>query len=132
MRRWDMARVGLLAALALAGTGCSTLSASSRTYPDAPSYPPTDASSVEILRTDPSVPFVRLGEVTVPLQGNPSQQEIASAIAKRAAQMGATAVVLVYDGSASMGVMYSGPLWTPSDPSLANSPVVIAVAIRYT
>lgn len=116
----------------LTQVGCSTLSASSRRYPDAPLYPPTDPSQVELLQNDPSIPFVRLGEVTVSLDGNPSQPDIASALAKQAALLGATAMVVVYSGSASMGVMYSGALWAPTDPSQAGQPVVIAVAIRYS
>jgi len=118
--------------LALLLPGCASLGVSSRRYPDAPPYAPTDPASVEILRTDPAVPFVRLGEVTVSLQGNPSQPDVSSALARAAAQMGATAVVLVFDGSASMGVAYSGALWAPADPSLASQPVLVAVAIRYT
>ncbi len=134
MRRHDTTTPALLAAWALALAGCGGISASTRMYPDAPSYAPTDPSSVEILRSDPSVPFVRLGEVTLSMQGSPSQQAIASALAKQAAAMGATAVVLVYDGSASMGVMYSGALWAPAPPAptQASQPVLIAVAIRYT
>lgn len=130
MRRFQVA--GVVLAVGLAASGCGGLSTSSRMYPNAAPYPPTDPSSVELLRNEPSVPYVRLGEVTVSLDGNPSQQAIAQALTKQAAQMGATAVVLVYDGSASMGVMYSGPLWAPGDPSQGNQQVVIAVAIRYT
>jgi len=120
------------AVLALALQGCASVSTSSRRYPDAPMYAPTDPAAVEILRSDPAIPFVRLGEVTVSLQGNPSQQDASSALARAAAQMGATAVVLVFDGSASMGVAYSGALWAPVDPSQVNQPVLVAVAIRYT
>ncbi len=131
MRRFQLA-AGVLFAAALAASGCGGLSTSSRLYADAPPFAPTDPSSVEVLRSEPSVPYVRLGEVTVSLDGSPSQQAISQALVKRAAQMGATAVVLVYDGSAGMGVMYSGPLWSPADPSQGNQQVVIAVAIRYT
>ena len=120
----------LLAVLALCG--CSSVSVSSRTYPGVQPYLPTDPSQVGLLRSDPSIPFIRLGEVTVSLDGNPSQPDIASALTKQAALMGASAVVVVYSGSASMGVMYSGALWAPVDPTLASQPVVIGVAIRYT
>ncbi len=122
------------AVLSLAVAGCASISATSRRYPDAPAYAPTDPTSVEILRNDPAIPFVRLGEVTVSLQGNPSQQDVSFAVAKAAAQLGATAAVLVFDGSASLGVAYSGALWTPvpPDPSQASQPVLVAVAIRYT
>ena len=131
MRRVQPMTAVLLLGL-VAASGCGGLSASSRSYPDAPPYAPTDPSSVELLRSEPSIPYVRLGEVTVSVQGNPSQQDIAQALLKQAARMGATAVVLVYDGSASMGVMYSGPLWSPADPSQANQQVVIGVAIHYS
>jgi len=121
-----------LAAAALLFFGCGGINATTRVYPDAPTFPPTDPSAVEVLRSEPSVPYVRLGEVTLSLAGNPSRQSLSEALQKSAAQMGATAVVLVYDGSQSMGVMYSGPLWAPADPSVASQQVLIAVAIRYT
>lgn len=124
--------VACVLVLALGLSGCASISATSRRYPDAPPYAPTDPASVEILRSDPAIPFVRLGEVTVSLQGNPSQQDVASALARQAALMGATAVVLVFDGSASWGVAYSGALWAPVDPSQASQPVLVAVAIHYT
>ena len=132
MQRRHKAMAAWLALLALAG--CASVSATSRRYPDAPAYAPTDPAAVEILRNDPTIPFVRLGEVTVSLQGNPSQQDVSFAVAKAAAQMGATAAVLVFDGSASWGVAYSGALWAPGpvDPTQASSPVLVAVAIRYT
>lgn len=128
MRMLGRASALLLAAMAAAG--CSSVNATSRTYPDAPSFAPTDPSSVEILRSDPAIPYVRLGEVTISLQNNPSQDAIAKALREQAAKMGATAAVLVYDGSQAMGVMYSGPMWAPADPTQLGQ-VVIAVAIRY-
>ena len=133
MQRLEMKTMVLLAA-SLALGACGGLSASSRMYPGAPTFSPTDASAVEVLRSEPVIPYVRLGEVTVSLQGNPSQQAISQALQKQAAQMGATGVVLVFDGSQSMGVMYSGPLWSPPppDPSMQSQQVVIGVAIRYT
>lgn len=121
---------GLLVAL-LALSGCGGIQASPRPYPGAPTFAPTDASAVEVLRSEPAVPYVRLGEVTLSLKNNPSQQALSEALQKQAAQWGATAVVLVYDGSQSMGVMYTGPLWAPADPSQLSQQVLIAVAIRY-
>ncbi len=122
----------LLVSALLLLLSCSGVSASTRMYPGAPTFAPTDPSAVEVLRTEPAVPYVRLGEVTLSLQGNPSQQQLSQALQKQAAQMGATAVVLVFDGSQSYGVMYSGPLWSPADPSSYGTQVLIAVAIRYT
>ena len=125
------AALGLVSTL-LALPGCSSVDASTRMYPNAPTFAATDPSAVEVLRNEPAVPYVRLGEVTLSLAGNPSQQALTQALQKQAAQIGATAVVLVYDGSQSMGAMYSGPLWAPADVSQMSQAVLIAVAIRYT
>ena len=122
--------VALLAAVALVLPACSSVTATTRTYPGAPSFPPTDPAAVEVLRTEPAIPYVRLGEVTLSLQGNPSQDALTQALKKQAAEMGATAALLVYDGSQAFGVMYSGPAWAPADPTQLGQ-VLIAVAIRY-
>jgi hypothetical protein len=121
----------LLAAVALAA--CGGVSATTRMYPDAPTFAPTDASAVEVLRNEPAIPYIRLGEITLSLKGNPSQDALSKALQKQGAEMGATAVLLVFDGSNSMGVMYSGPLWTPPppDPMMADQPVLVGVALRY-
>ena len=132
MRLQQTAVSSLLATALLSSCACGGVTASTRMYPGAPTFAPTDPAMVEVLRTEPAVPYVRLGEVTLSLQGNPSQQALSQALQKQAAQMGATAVVLVFDGSQSYGVMYSGPLWSPADPSSYGSQVLIAVAIRYT
>jgi|SRR5277367_1469175 len=132
MPRLSTPFVVLLTTAGLMALGCSGVSASTRMYPGAPVFAPTDASAVEVLFSEPALPYVRLGEVTLSLQGNPSQQELSKALQKQAAQMGATAVVLVFDGSQTYGVTYSGPLWSPADPSAYGAQVLIAVAIRYT
>jgi len=131
MRLYQTVASLLVATALIAPAGCSSLNASSRMYPGAPTFAPTDPSAVEVLRSEPVIPYVKLGEVTLSLQGNPSQLEMSSALQKQAAQMGATAVVLVFDGSQTYGVMYSGPLWSPADPSSYGQQVLIAVAIRY-
>lgn len=120
----------LLAMAALVLPGCSSVSATTRTYPGAPTFAPTDPSSVEILRSEPAIPYVKLGEVTLSLQGNPSQDALTEALKKQAAAMGATGALLVYDGSQAFGVMYSGPAWAPADPTQLGQ-VLIAIAIRY-
>jgi hypothetical protein len=132
-------RVGLAcAALALLGAGCSGISASTNVYSDAPTFQPTDAKDVEVLQTDPTVPYVALGDVTLVVDGNPSQQALTEALQKYAAPMGATAVVVVFNGSQGMGVTYPGPLWSPSDAGPASDAgalsyqVLIAVALRDT
>jgi hypothetical protein len=123
----------LLLLSALTFIGCGGVSATTRMYPDAPTFAPTDASAVEVLRNEPAIPYIRLGEITLSLKGNPSQDALSKALQKQGAQMGATAVLLVFDGSNSMGVMYSGPLWTPPppDPMMADEPVLVGVALRY-
>lgn len=128
MRKVKTAGVVLLAALLL--PSCSSVTATTRTYPGAPTFPPTDPASVEILRNEPAIPYVKLGEVTLSLQGKPSQDDLTQALKKQAAAMGATGALLVYDGSQAFGVMYSGPAWAPADPTQLGQ-VLIAIAIRY-
>lgn len=132
MRLRQTLAFSLLSAALLAAAACGGVTASTRMYPGAQTFAPTDPAAVEVLRNEPAMPYVRLGEVTLSLQGNPSQQDLSKALQKQAAQMGATAVVLVFDGSQSYGVIYSGPLWSPADPSSYGTQVLIAVAIRYT
>ena len=118
------------AALLLGTTGCNTVSASSKQYLGVPSYPPTQAASVEILRTPPMRPYIRLGEVTVSPSGNPTTQEIEAKMQKSAAAMGANAVVIVADQTMVMGAIVTGPWWGRSiSPEMGR--VIVGVAIRY-
>jgi len=126
----------LLSLAALAGlvavTGCNTVSTSSRQYLGGPSFPPTDPTQVQILRTEPTRPNMQLGQVQAePSSSSVSNLQIEQALQKSAAKMGANAVVIVADRTQIMGATVSGPLWARSVNTISGR-VIIGVAIRYT
>ena len=68
-------------------------------------------AQVQILRTVPTRPHVRLGEVTAePSSDSVPVTEIEAACAKPQ-QMGADAAVVVYDKTQTTGAYVTGPWW---------------------
>ena len=116
----------------LAMTGCNTVSVSSTQAIGTPVYPPTDPAAVQILHAPPTRPHIRLGEVRAePASTSTPAPEIATAIQKEAAKLGADAVVIVYDQTQIVGAVVNGPWWGRSVQGITGR-VVIAVAIKYT
>jgi hypothetical protein len=112
-------------------TGCNTVSVQTTAYVGVPNYPPTDPATVEILRQPPTAPNIRLGEITVEPQGNPTKEQIESKLQKAAAKLGANAVAIVADRTMVTGATVMGPWWGRSvTPDMGR--VIIGVAIRYT
>ncbi|HEX5219024.1 MAG TPA: hypothetical protein VFZ59_05605 [Verrucomicrobiae bacterium] len=123
--------LSLAAALLLATTGCQTVSVTSTQEIGGPTFPPTDPATVEILRTEPTRPHVRLGEVRAePSDEEVSASKIEDALRKAAAKLGANAAVVVYDRTQVTGAYVTGP-WYGRSIEQIQSRVVIAVAIRY-
>jgi hypothetical protein len=122
----------LLAAAALLPlTACNTVSTQTKQYLGVSTHPPTDPASVQVLQTPPEQPHVRLGEITVEPQGNPSTQEITAKLQAAAAKLGANAAVIVADQTQVMGAIVTGPWWGRSiSPTVGR--VIVGVAIRYT
>jgi hypothetical protein len=113
-------------------TGCNTVSISSRQYLGGPTYPPTDPSQVQILRTAPTRPHVQLGQVQAePSSDSVGAAQIEAALQKSAAKMGANAVVIVADRTQAMGAVVTGPLWARQLDTITGR-VIVGVAIRYT
>src|SRR5262245_32188513 len=120
-----------VAAFALLATGCNTVSVQSTQYVGVQTYPPTDPAAVQILRTEPTMQNIRLGEVTVEPQGKPTKEQIEAKLQKAAAKMGANAVVIVADRTMVTGATVMGPWWGRTvTPDMGR--VIIGVAIRYT
>ena len=121
------------AAVALVAlTGCNTVSTSVKQDIGGPTYAPTDPAQVQILRTQPTRPHVRLGEVTVqPSSDSVPVTEIEAALQKAAAKMGADAAVVVYDKTQTTGAYVTGPWWGRQVQTVQGR-VIIAVAIHYT
>jgi hypothetical protein len=121
----------VMTALVLVATGCNTVSVQSTQYIGVASYPPTDPLSVQIVRQPPTAPNIRLGEITVEPQGNPTKEAIEAKLQKAAAAMGANAVVIVADRTMITGATVMGPWWGRSvTPDMGR--VIVGVAIRYT
>ena len=122
----------LTAAVALVAlTGCNTVSTSVRQDIGGPTYAPSNPAQVQILRTQPTRPHVRLGEVTVqPSSDSVPVTEIEAALQKAAAKMGADAAVVVYDKTQTTGAYVTGPWWGRQVQTIQGR-VIIAVAIKY-
>ena len=91
-------------------TGCNTVSTSVRQDIGGPTFPPSNPALVQILRTPPTRPHVRLGEVTAePSSDSVPVTEIETALRKAAAKMGADAAVVVYDKTQITGAFVTGP-----------------------
>lgn len=121
----------LAATVLLPLNACNTVSTQTKQYLGVSAYPPTDPASVQVLQAPPMQPHVRLGEVMVEPQGNPSTQQITAKLQAAAAKMGANAVVIVADQTQVMGAIVTGPWWGRSiSPTMGR--VIIAVAIRYS
>ena len=123
----------LLGAALVAGlaTGCNTVSVQSKQYLGVPNYPPTDPASIQVLQTQPTAAHVRLGEITLQPQGNPTKAQMEEKLRLAASRMGANAVVVVADQTMVFGAMVMGPWWGRTvSPDVGR--VIVGVAIRYT
>jgi hypothetical protein len=87
---------------------------------------------VQILRTQPTQPHDRLGEIAVDTAthsatlGNDMEQKLR----QEAAKMGADAVVVVYDRLQPMGAYVMGGYWDQSIETVTERDIV-GVAIKY-
>jgi hypothetical protein len=123
--------VTLAATALLVLAGCQTVSTYDQEYIGVPQFPPTDPMQVEVLRTEPTRPHIRLGEIKAePSSESVEVTKIEMALKKGAAKMGANAAVVVYDKTQVVGAQVVGGWLNRSiDPVVGR--VVIAVAIRY-
>jgi hypothetical protein len=119
--------------LAIGLASCATVDATSTQYVGAPSFPPTDPASVQILRVEPAMPHVRLGEIQIDGSTDPapSVEQIEEKLRADGAKMGANAVVIVLDRLQPVGAYVAGPWWGRSIEQITGRKVV-GVAIRYT
>ena len=125
--------IPLLGAILIAGlaTGCNTVSIGSKQYLGVPTYPPTDPASVEVLASQPAAANVKLGEITLQPQGNPTKARFEQKLRLAASKMGANAVFIVQDQQVVFGTTIMGPWWSQTaSPDVGR--VIVGVAIRYT
>lgn len=123
--------LALTVAILPALTGCQTVAINSRQDIGAPTFPPTDPATVQILRTEPTREHVRLGEIQAePSEESVSAAKIEEALRQAAAKLGANAVVVVCDRTQVTGAYVTGP-WYGRSIEQIQGRVVVAVAIRY-
>ena len=123
--------LGVAILILFLGSGCQTVTTTHMQDIGVPRYPPSDPAQIQILRTEPTRPHVRLGEV----RAEPSSQsvdvtQIEEALRNETAKLGADAVVVVYDRTQVRGAVVTGPWWGPSIQPIEGR-IVIAVAIKY-
>jgi len=111
--------------------GCTSINVESNRFLGSPSFQPTDPATVQILQAEPKRPYVRLGEVLVQPQGKPTYSAIEQRVRVAAAQLGADAVIVEYDGARVAGWNYWGPRWAPSA-YVSYERVIVLLAIHYT
>jgi hypothetical protein len=103
-----------LGAAILTTSGCATVDAQTTAYVGVEHPAPTIASQVEVLRTEPTRPHVRLGEVLIDASVDPAPPitDVEQKLRVEAAKLGGDAVVVVYDHIQPVAAYVSGPLWS--------------------
>lgn len=121
-----------LAAAAVIGlTGCQTVSTSHQQEIGGPKFAPSDPAQVQILRTEPTRPHVRLGEVRAePSTESMDVSKIEDALRKESAKLGADAAVVVYDKTQVVGAQVVGG-WLNRSVEAVEGRVIVAIAIKY-
>ena len=87
---------------------------------------------MQILRTEPSRPHVKLGEITVDATSSPppTAQEVDGMLRMAAAKLGADAAVVVVD-TTQPGLAVASATWWGRTPMSRAAREVIAVAVKY-
>ena len=130
LARWSLS-LAALASLAVL-TGCNTIAIQTNQYVGVPIYPPTDPATIQIMRTAPTRPNVKLGEITVePSSMNTPVAQIEAKLQAAAAKLGANAVVIVADRTQQMGAVVTGG-FMDRELSPVIGRVIVGVPIRYT
>jgi hypothetical protein len=123
--------LGLAATTLLFVAGCQTVSTTNTQELGGPTFPPSDPAQVQILRTIPTKPHVRLGEVRAePSDESVPAAKIEEALRQAAAKFGADAAVVVSDTTQVTGAYVTGPWYGRSIQQIQRR-VVVAVAIKY-
>ena len=122
----------MMIALVLCIAGCASIDAKSTVYPGAPHFASTDPSSVDILRSPPTRPNDRLGEIRIDASTSPSPDvtKIEQKLREEGAKLGANAVVIVHDAMQPVVTSTAGPWWR-NNVDVHTDQRMIGVAIRY-
>lgn len=94
-------------------SACANINARTTEYVGVTHAGPTLPASVQVLRSEPTRPHIRLGEVVLDSSVDPAPpvSEIEQKLREEAAKIGGDAVVVVYDKIQPVSAYVSGPLW---------------------
>ncbi|CAI8714064.1 MULTISPECIES: hypothetical protein [Pseudomonas] len=121
-----------LIAIALALSACASVDAQTTAYVGVEHPAPTLPSEVQVLRTEPTRPNVRLGEILIDATVDPAPPitEVEQKLREEAAKLGADAVVVVYDHIQPVAAYVTGPLWN-RDIETIQGRKLKGIAIKY-
>lgn len=123
--------VGTAVATLLLVTGCQSVTTSYTQDIGAPTLAKVDPAQVQILRTEPTRPNIRLGKVRAETSSpSVAVSKIEEALRKEGAKLGADAVVVVHDSTQVTGAQVVGG-WLDRTVEETEGRVIIGVAIKY-
>jgi len=123
--------LGMGTLMLLLATGCQCVTTSCTQDVGAPKFDKVDPAHVQILRTEPTKPHERIGEVRAETSSpKVSVTKIEDAIRAKAAKLGADAVVVVHDTTQVTGAQVVGGFLDRTIEETEGR-VVIGVAIKY-
>ena len=113
-------------------SACASVDAQTTAYVGVEHPAPTLASEVQILRTAPTRPSVRLGEILIDARVDPAPPitQVEQKLREEASKLGADAVVVVYDQIQPVAAYVSGPLWSRDIETLLGRKLK-GIAIEY-
>lgn len=106
--------VAALVASALALSACASVDAQTTAYVGVEHPAPTLPSKVQVLRSEPTRPYVRLGEILIDATVHPAPAitQVEQKLREEGAILGANTVVVVYDRIQPVAAYITGPLWS--------------------
>jgi hypothetical protein len=124
--------VAALVASALALGACASVDAQTTAYVGVEHPAPTLPNEVQVLRTEPTRPHVRLGEILVDASVDPAPPitQVEQKLREEGAKLGADAVVVVYDRIQPVAAYVTGPLWS-RDIETIQGRKLKGIAIKY-
>ena len=121
-----------LGATLLALSAGTSIDAQTTAYVGVPHPAPTLAANVQVLRSEPLRPHIRLGEVLIDASVDPAPPitDVEQKLREEAAKIGGDAAVVVYDRIQPVGIYVNGPLWA-RDAQQIDGRKLKAIVIQY-
>jgi len=133
LSRWQRPlRLAALIASVLALSACASVDAQTTAYVGVEHPAPTLPGEVQILRTEPTRPNVRLGEILIDATVDPAPPitQVEQKLREEGAKLGADAVVVVYDQIQPVAAYVTGPLWSRNIDTIQGRKLK-GIAIKY-